>query len=296
VSETPPATVFVDDVKVTEPSTDSVLSGYAVTLSTAQASDVTFDYTIAGNSTASSADYSSFEGGTLTISAGETSATIPVTIEADDLAEGQVDEILTISLSNATNAVLGRTSANMYIYDPDTNRVIYEDYYGSFDAETLTFTISEGIKYQPRYERVDLPVPISFTASEWTANMIKIIDQGAEWERTEYRDLNLYSDELAADFTISHDAMNNPVSATKEAGVVSTKWSRVSLSDLPSTLNCINECLTSSALTAHYSDVKNQADPLGDNTYTGNVTQSSPSPYADVGPYIRTISRSDCYL
>ena len=287
VSETPPATVFVDDVKVTEPSTDSVLSGYAVTLSAAQASDVTFDYTIANNSSATSEDYSSFESGTLTIPAGTTSTTIPVTIEADNIAEGQDDEILTISLSNATNAVLGRTSANLYIYDPDTNRVIYDDYYGSFDAETLTFTISEGIKYNPRYEREDLPAPISFTASEWTTNMIKIIDEGQEWERTEYRDLNLYSDELAADFTISHEAMTNPVSATKEAGVVSTKWSRVSLADLPSTLNCINECLTSSALTDHYSDVKNQADPSGDNSYTGTVTKSSPSPYADVGPYIR---------
>ena len=100
------------------------------------------------------------------------------TIEADNIAEGQDDEILTISLSNATNAVLGRTSANLYIYDPDTNRVIYDDYYGSFDAETLTFTISEGIKYNPRYEREDLPAPISFTASEWTTNMIKIIDEG----------------------------------------------------------------------------------------------------------------------
>jgi len=237
--------VFVDDAKVTEPSSGTLSSGYEVSLSSAQSSDVTFDYTIAANSTASDLDYSSFTNGTVTIAAGSTSATIPVTIESDDLAEGQTDEKLIISLSNPTNAVLGRDSANIYIYDPDTNRVIYQDYYGSFDAENLTFTISEGIKYSPRYVREDLPAPITFTASDWTSSMVKIIDEGQEWERTEYRDLNLYSDELGSDFTISHEAMNSPDSATKEAGIVTTKWSRVSLSDLPSTLTCIRECLTS---------------------------------------------------
>jgi hypothetical protein len=126
VSDTPVATVFVDDAKVTEPSSGTLSSGYEVSLSSAQSSDVTFDYSIAANSTASDLDYSSFTNGTVTIAAGSTSATIPVTIESDDLAEGQTDEKLIISLSNPTNAVLGRDSANIYIYDPDTNRVIYQ--------------------------------------------------------------------------------------------------------------------------------------------------------------------------
>jgi hypothetical protein len=287
VSDAPPATVFVDDVKVNEPETGSTSTAYQVTLSSAQASNVTFDYAIATNSTASATDYSSLVNGTVTIAAGATSATIPVTIESDDLAEGQNDESIIITLSNPSNAELGRTSASLYIYDPDTNRVIYEDYYGSFDAETLTFTISEGIKYNPRYVREDLPAPITFTASDWTSNMLKVIDEGQEWERTEYRDLNLYSNELAADFTIPHEAMNSPDSATKAAGIITTKWSRVSLSDLPSALSCITECLTSTNLNNHYGDVKNQADPAGDKTYTGTVSALSPTPYADVGPYIK---------
>ena len=286
VSDTPVATVFVDDVKVTEPSSGSLSSGYQVSLSSPQSSNVTFDYAIAANSTASDLDYSSFENGTVTITAGSTSATIPVTIESDDLAEGQADEKLTITLSNPTNAVLGRDSANLYIYDPDTNRVIYHDYYGSFDAETLTFTISEGIKYSPQYVRDDLPAPITFTAADWTANMLKIVDEGQEWERSEYRELNLYSDELGSDFTIPHEAMKNPDSATKEAGIVTTKWSRVTLSDLPPTLTCIRECLTSLNLNNHYGDVKEQVDPVGDKTYTGSINNASPTPYASVGPYL----------
>ena len=298
VSDTPPATIFVDDVKVTEPSSGTLSSAFNVNLSSAQASDVTLDYAIAANSTASSADYSSLTAGTVTIPAGQTSTTIAVDIESDDLAEGQADEKLILTFSNATNAVLGRSSSTLYIYDPDTNRVIYDDYYGTFDAETSTFTITEGLKYNPQYVREDLPAPITFTTTDWTTHMYKVWNPGEEWEHIDKRDLNLYSDELNQDYTITHAAMSNPTSATKDAGVSTTKWSRVSLSELPASLNCIRECLTKTNLDAHYNDVKTQADPSGDNTYSvtdpngdrsfsGRIPNASPTPYADVGPYIK---------
>ena len=178
VSDTPPATIFVDDVKVTEPSSGTLSSAFNVNLSSAQASDVTLDYAIAANSTASSADYSSLTAGTVTIPAGQTSTTIAVDIESDDLAEGQADEKLILTFSNATNAVLGRSSSTLYIYDPDTNRVIYDDYYGTFDAETSTFTITEGLKYNPQYVREDLPAPITFTTTDWTTHMYKVWNPG----------------------------------------------------------------------------------------------------------------------
>ena len=286
VSDTPPATVFVDDSKVTEPDTGTLSTSYNVTISSAQSVDVTFDYNIAENSTASADDYV-LENGTLTIPAGQTSASIAVTINSDDLAEGQTDEKLTIVLSNPVNAVLGRDSADIFIYDPDTNRVIYDDYYGTFDAETSTFTISEGIKYNPRYERLDLPAPITFTTTDWTANMYKVWGEGEEWEHIDKRDLNLYSDELQQDYRITHAAMNNPESATKEAGISTTKWSRISLDELPDSLNCIQECLLGENIKNHYTDAKNQVDPDGDNSYTMSITSASPSPYADVGPYIK---------
>ena len=202
VSDSPPASVFVDDVKITEPSTGTLSTSYNVTLSSAQASDVTFDYSIAANSTASADDYV-LENGTVTITAGQTSSSIPVTINADDLAEGQTDEKLTIVLSNPTNAVLGRDSADMYIYDPDTNRIVYDDYYGSFDAATSTFTITEGIKYNPRYERLDLPAPITFTTTDWQTHMYKIWGEGEDWEHIDKRNLDLYSEELQQDYRIS---------------------------------------------------------------------------------------------
>ena len=46
VSDTPPATIFVDDLKVNEPATSNTSTQYSVSLSSAQASAVTFDYAI----------------------------------------------------------------------------------------------------------------------------------------------------------------------------------------------------------------------------------------------------------
>ena len=287
VSDTPPATVFIDDNKVTEPASGTASSSYNITLSSAQASDVTFEYKIAANSTASSADYSGLEDGIVTIAAGETSATISVAIEADELAEGQNDEKITIVLSNPVNAVLGRTSADIFIYDPDTNRVVYDDYYGVFDATTSTFTILEGITHQPTYQRLDLPAPITFTTTDWVNNMYKVWGEGEEWEHIDKRELNIYSDELQQDYRITHASMANPDAASKEAGISTTKWSRITVDELPSSLSCIDNCLLGANIKNHYTDAKNQADPNNDNTYTGAISKASPSPMADVGPYIK---------
>ena len=286
VDETPPATIFVDDVKANEGSVDSSHS-FSVSLSSAQSSDVSFDYVISSSSTASSNDYSDLVAATVTIPAGTVSSNISFVVTGDAIAEGQDDEKIILTLSNPSNALLGRGEAIAYIYDDDANRVIYEDYYGVFDAETQTFKITEGVKYNPRYERTDLPAPISFTASEWVTNMQKTWGIGEEWEYTEYRDLNIYSDDTNQDYTVTKEAMELPISATRDAGISTTKWSRISLTELPSSLNCLRECFTAAGLKAHYTDVKLQADPSGDNSYQGTVTNASPSPYADVGPYIK---------
>ena len=286
VADNPPATIFVDDVKANEGSVDSSHS-FSVSLSSAQSSDVSFDYVISSSSTASSDDYSDLVAATVTIPAGAVSSNISFVVTGDAIAEGQDDEKIILTLSNPSNALLGRGEAIAYIYDDDANRVIYEDYYGVFDAETQTFKITEGVKYNPRYERSDLPAPITFTTSEWVTNMQKTWGIGEEWEYTEYRDLNIYSDDTNQDYTVTKEAMELPTSATRDAGISTTKWSRISLAELPSSLNCLRECFTAAGLKAHYTDVKLQADPSGDNSYQGTVTNASPSPYADVGPYIK---------
>ena len=287
VSDTPVATINVDDAKVAESST-SVSSSFAFTLSSAQASAVSFDYVISASSTVSTSDYSNLVNGTVTIAAGATSGTIPFSIEPDALVEGQTDEKLILSLSNPTNAVLARTDVVAYIYDDDTNRVVYDDYAGTFSAETGTFTITDGLIYNPSYEKTTLPAPITFTLTEWLTNMQKTYGVGEDWEFTEYRDLGVYSQDTNSQYQITKSSFENPTSNTLENGISTIQNSIVPLSELPATLNCIQECLVSSLITDHYTDVKNQADPAGDGTYTSTVSSASPNPYADVGPYVKT--------
>ena len=287
VDDTPPATIFIDDVKLSETSEDTSHT-FDISLSSVQTSDVSFEYTTSNLSTADENDYNIEKTGIVTIPAGSLTATIPFTIIGDSIAEGQDDEKLILALSNPTNVLLGRSEAIAYIFDDDTNRIIYDDYYGVYDSETETFKITEGVKYNPRYERLDLPAPISFTTSEWVSAMQKTYGEGEDWGYTDYRDLNVYSDDTNQDYTITKEAMGQTSSNTKEVGVSTTKWERISLDELPSALNCLRECFTASGLKTHYTDVKNQSDPDGDNSYSvGVVANASPSPYADVGPYIK---------
>ena len=46
--------------------------------------------------------------------------------------------------------------------------------------------------------------------------------------------------------------------------------------------------MVSSLVNSHYTNIKGQADPAGDGTYTGSVSTAAPSPYSSVtGPYIK---------
>jgi len=288
VDATPPATVYVDDVKVNEPAT-STASSFSVSLSKAQASAVTFDYVISSSSTASAADYTNLENGTVTIAAGANSSSIAFNIEADDIVEGSVDEKIILTLSNpSSNAVMGRTDATAYIYDDDTNRIVYEDYVGTYSAETSTFTITDGLLFNPSYTKTALPKPITFTNTQWLANMKKTYNVGTEWEETYYRDLNVWSQDTNQSYSISQNSMANTASSTRANGISTESYSRIDPSELPSSLHCIRNCLETSKLQAHYANVKSQADPAGDASYSGSVSSSSPSPMAAVGPYYKS--------
>ena len=105
-------TIFVDDVKITELTGSNSDHAFSISLSKAQTSDVSFDYVISSASTASSSDYENLSNGTVTIAAGTTSALINFSVIGDDVAEGQDDEKIVLTLSNPINAVLGRSRRN----------------------------------------------------------------------------------------------------------------------------------------------------------------------------------------
>ena len=294
VSSTPPATVFVDDVFVIENTgtgvaATNVSTSFSVSLSEAQSDAVTFDYTISSSSTASAGDYSDLSAGTVTIAAGATSASIPLKTVADEVVEGITDETIILSLTNvSSNVVLGRTNPTAYIYDDDTNRVVYEDYVGTYSAATSTFSVTHGLLFNPNYSKTKLPAPITFTPAEWLANMFKTHNVGTEWEEKDYRDLNVYSQDTNQSYTISNNSFANPTDNSSANGIATESSNIVPASELPAKLYCIQDCLSSDLTKAHYTNVKSQADPNNDGSYSGSVGTSSPSPYVDVGPYIKT--------
>ena len=83
-----------------------------VDLSAASGQTVTVDYAVTGTATGSGTDYT-LANGTLTISAGTTSGTITIAGIVDDGLD-EANETVIVTLSNPTNATLGRDDVHTY--------------------------------------------------------------------------------------------------------------------------------------------------------------------------------------
>lgn len=114
-------TVAVEDLVTDEPPAGTAARRTVhVALSEPAPADVTVHYTTADGSATAPGDYEA-SSETVTIPAGRTGASFLLTVNGDDVAEG--DETLTISLSNSRGATIGRASATITIRDaspPDT--------------------------------------------------------------------------------------------------------------------------------------------------------------------------------
>jgi len=281
INSTPPAVVSVDDYLVDE-DTSANSENINIFLNKVQSSNVTFDYTISASSTASSADYQNLSNGTATIPAGQTGTNISFKITNDALVEGT--EKLILTLSNPTNAVLGRSSAAIYITDDDTNTVAYDEYEGSYNANTETFSFTKGLVFEPSFSATTLPAPITFTNTDWVATMKKTLNAGTEYEENEIRDLGVWSNDTQQFYNIQKNSFSNPTSASNTNGLITETRTFVQVGDMPATLYCIENCLVSSKIKDHYDNAKGQTG----SSFNQQVSQASPSPYAAVGPYIKS--------
>ena len=280
VADEPPVAVFVDDISVKE--NDGTIS-VPLYLSEVSATDVTIDYAISVASTAAASDYADLAAaGTITIPAGASSANLTVSMVEDGLVESIDDETIVLTFSNATNASLGRTSSTISIYDIDMNRTVYDEYAGAFDATTQLFTISEGITHNP-YAVNELAKPITFTPAEWMSKMRKVWNEGTEWERVEIREMGVWSHDTQTYYRIRESALSDPTASAVGAGVSSEQRTTITAADLPTTLYCFEECLTTALIKTHYDDALAQ---IVDGAST--VANTSPSPMADIGPYAKS--------
>jgi hypothetical protein len=161
-----------------------------VTLSAVSGRDVTFNYTITGG-TASSADFTS-DSGTLTISAGDTTSTIPVSIKGDTIEESRTSETVIVTISSPTNASLsGSGIGTVSIADNDGLNGGTTATYNSSDATAIPlrtdFSQSDfgsptrASDYNP-YENINLHKALAYESSGsnilGSGKVIAVMDSG----------------------------------------------------------------------------------------------------------------------
>ena len=172
VVETTP-TVSIAGGSGTEGDDDDI--DFTVTLDEAASGTVTVDYATADGSAEAGDDYTA-KSGTLSFSAGETSQTIAVAIEDD--SENERDETFTVTLSSASGADLGTSSAtgtirNRYVAPLTAS---FSNVPAEHDGTAFTFDLGFSENVKTGYARVR---DDAFTVSGATIEKAKRKTQGS---------------------------------------------------------------------------------------------------------------------
>ena len=143
----------------------------------------------------------------------------------------------------------------------------YQEFEGSFDKDTSTFTLTKGINFDGGYNATDLDPAISFTTTDWQDSMFKewgittVNNQDGtqtvvkeEWYHKEIRNLGVWSHDTRQWYEISAEAMADPTSATREAGIRTETNEFISPTDITETLYCIRECLDGAKVQQTFTD------------------------------------------
>lgn len=150
----------IDDVTVDEGNTGSSLAQFTVTLSPASADTVQVNYATADGTAVAGMDYVA-TADTLTFTPGETSQTIAVTINGDEVDEGDLENF-TLNLSSPLNVNLADDTAVGTITDDDIARVSMgfsqSMLEGNSGLTNMVFTVTLNIA-------TDFPVTVDYSSS-----------------------------------------------------------------------------------------------------------------------------------
>lgn len=103
LDDEPPPTISITDIAVLEGNTGTKTAVFTISLSTTHSQNVTVNFATANNTATAGSDYLATSG-TATITAGQPSTSVAVTINGDTTFEP--DESFFLNLSNATNATI----------------------------------------------------------------------------------------------------------------------------------------------------------------------------------------------
>lgn len=138
-----PPTLSIDDVTVAEEGdTGTVDATFTVSLSAESGNDVVFNYTTQNDTAESGSDYV-FASGSVTITAGDTSADITIKVNGDTVDED--DETFNVIISNPVNATIVDDTGVCTIIDDDVATFSVNDISiieGDTGTKTAQFTIS----------------------------------------------------------------------------------------------------------------------------------------------------------
>ena len=141
-----------------------------VTLSAAAGRDVTVDFATSNGTATAGTDYTATSD-TLTISAGSTTGTIPITVLQDSVYER--DETVTMTLSNASNATISDATGTFTITDDET-------------APTVTLATSATSIAENSGSNLTLTATLSGTTD--AAITVALDTSGSATEGTDYTD------------------------------------------------------------------------------------------------------------
>jgi len=134
-----PSVSIIGDPTITEGNTGTLNAVFTVTLSAASNQAVTVNYATADGTATAGSDYVA-KTGTLTIPAGQTSATIAVPVVGDRLAENS--ETFSLRLTDPTNAFIARGLGFATIVDNEPRISINNVSKSEGNAKTTTFTFT----------------------------------------------------------------------------------------------------------------------------------------------------------
>ena len=116
VNDDNPPTVTVDNLTITEGDSGTAEAIFTVSLSEASGKEITLDYSTVDGDAVAGEDYEAIAG-TLTFAPGETTKTIAVTVNGDNLDE--LDEAFFLQIENGVNVAIEETQVTGTIVDND---------------------------------------------------------------------------------------------------------------------------------------------------------------------------------
>ena len=131
---TPPGSLSVSDVSVTEGNSGTKVMTFTVTLSSANVQSVTVDYATQDNTATAGSDYAAASG-TLTFAPGDLTKTVSITINGDTDLES--NETFKLHLSNPTVATIGSADGTGTITNDDLT-LQGDDHYTITSGQTLS--------------------------------------------------------------------------------------------------------------------------------------------------------------